>query len=359
MATTTTNLGLTKPSQDEAYNIQVQNDNMEIIDEVLGGATPDATPSTLMTRDADGRAKVAAPSAPGDIAILSTVLGLKWNLLQSYTAAGTYTFTAPDLLGDGSDYDIGVFVIGAGGSGGTAKANNGAGCVCAASGGASGETRAFIFTVTPFVSYTVVVGAGGAAVSVTGGYTYSAGNAGGSSSFNGNSVNGGDGGYADIGKTSSYDYGFCDGANGGQGSDAMGPDGFASVAPMQGQSARDAGSGGYGGAGAGTCKAGRTSSNQCYNPFTLAKILGAGGGVCFPYSGSYIQTTPTLDDGNSAGAAAGSITNAVTTADSATSVGSGGGAAGLRYSTYEASIAVTSGAGADGAVYIYARGVAS
>jgi len=40
-----------------------------------------------------------------------------WALLQSRTTAGEYTWTAPDLHGDGQPYEIGIFMVGGGGSG--------------------------------------------------------------------------------------------------------------------------------------------------------------------------------------------------------------------------------------------------
>ena len=119
-------------------------------------------------------------------------------LLQSYTTAGTYTWTAPDRNGDGSNYEIFVIVVGGGGSGGALKywySLNKAGGV---NGGCSGFSNQFKMTVTPLQTYTVVVGTGGTSVIAGTGTEeeLKQGNNGNSSSFNGVVANGGAGGMA-------------------------------------------------------------------------------------------------------------------------------------------------------------------
>lgn len=92
-----------------------------------------------------------------------------WQLLTKWENAGTYTWTVPDLFGSNAPYDIGIFLIGGGGSGGLytgySIASNEYG---KASGGASGRTNRKVLRVTPGQTYQVKVGAGGArAVSTT------------------------------------------------------------------------------------------------------------------------------------------------------------------------------------------------
>ena len=331
------------------------------------GATSAATASTLMARDANGRARVVTPSDPADIALLSTVQKYRWDVIQSYTSAGTYTFTAPDLFGDGRDYEIGVFIQGAGGSGGVAKRVNSSNYFATAVGGAAGYNKISFLTVTPGDEYAVVVGAGGAAVDLDTAEFYHSenGNAGGSSSFNSVSADGGDGGAAAVGNSLTS---FLDGAAGGVGSDAVVndyalptgsyPDAvtlYTGEAPALGQPSRGIsfwstywyhveGGNGY--------------PTMCINPFIGQRILSAGGYATLRVSGGYLVSQPvlTLPDGNSAGAGLAYFGTDDVTADSATSPGCGGGGAANGYTTDPVNT-VTSGAGADGAVFIYARGV--
>lgn len=95
-----------------------------------------------------------------------------------YAAAGTYTFTVPSGV-----RKLRVRCIGAGGSGGVVTDSNVRSTTkYGATGGAGGGYAEKTFAVTPGSTYTVTVGAGGAAVtrSTTG---YSNGNAGGTTSF--------------------------------------------------------------------------------------------------------------------------------------------------------------------------------
>ena len=117
-------------------------------------------------------------------------------LIQSYTEAGTYTWTVPDRNGDGSDYEICVIVVGGGGSGSARKYWYTTASYTHLTGGGSGFSKQFKLTVTPNATYNIVVGAGGISVTVGSGTPdgISAGNNGNSSSFNGIVANGGDGG---------------------------------------------------------------------------------------------------------------------------------------------------------------------
>ncbi|MGE5467838.1 MAG: DUF6701 domain-containing protein [Ignavibacteria bacterium] len=100
---------------------------------------------------------------------------------QTYSTAGTYTWTAPTGV-----TSVTVEAWGGGGAGGAATGNPSAG-----GGGAGGQYASKSLTVTPGTSYTIVVGAGGAGGSGNGG-------TGGDSTFNGTSVvaKGGAGGSA-------------------------------------------------------------------------------------------------------------------------------------------------------------------
>ncbi len=315
-----------------------------------------ATPNMVMTRDASGRAQVTAPNVTGDIALLETVMGLKWDIIQSYTVAGTYTFIPPDLFGDGRDYEVGIFLIGGGGSGGAVRSYDGSIRYAAVSGGGSGHSRCFIMTVTPGVEYAVVVGAGGTSVSTTN--SALSGKSGGTSSFDGKTVYGGFGGNAGYNYDGSSGQGTVSGANGAQGASgrywhassneacAYGTIDFSFYNTTYNRSSFH----------------GQSTPNECFNPFSFERCLAAGGsanGYCTSTEQyAYGQYAPTLDDDLSAGSAAFSTTPSNITAGTATSVGCGGGAALLAYHDANyLSYTITSGAGADGAVKIYARKV--
>jgi len=82
MATYTTNYSLKKPAQSDHYDVDDFNDNADIIDAAIAGhagqslvhgATALNLANRLILRDANGRAKVSAPSAAEDIARKDTV----------------------------------------------------------------------------------------------------------------------------------------------------------------------------------------------------------------------------------------------------------------------------------------------
>ena len=107
----------------------------------------------------------------------------RWTLIQTYDTSGTYTWNAPDI-DDGNDYEIGVFIMGGGGSGGAVKATNQ--YKGSATGGAAGRCKNIFFTISPNMNFPVVVGQGGAAVSTSTAFQNSInGLSGGTSSFNG------------------------------------------------------------------------------------------------------------------------------------------------------------------------------
>jgi hypothetical protein len=140
-------------------------------------------------------------------------LGLSdWVLLQNFATAGSGSWVAPDLLGDGSDYQIGVCIIGGGGSGGT-RGPTASSPPMGSGGGGSGYVTHIVMTVTPGVSYPYVVGAGGPAVEAT---TFNLnGIIGSTSSFNGKTARGGNGGSA--GNTEQNGNGGDGGSGGGGG----------------------------------------------------------------------------------------------------------------------------------------------
>lgn len=312
------------------------------------GATSEATASTLIARDANGRAKIAIPSAMNDIASLITVAKAgPWKLLQNYLVAGTYIYTVPDLYGDGLPYEIGVYEVGGGGGGAATSTyddpSSAYGSV--ASGGASGRARCFLLTVTPGQNITLVIGTGGARVSGHG-----QGNNGGSTSFGGIVVEGGQGGKMDYRTSQPY----IAGSDGGQGSDASPA---RAIAPAMGEPTLYS-IGNYNGI---TGNGGRTRILECLNIFNGLRYLGAGGSVsAWMGTGSAsasAQTAQTLDDGLRAGSGAaygGEPNNVNVTAESATSPGSGGGSA-MNYVHGSPVGSVLSGAGAPGAVMIYVR----
>lgn len=255
-----------------------------------------------------------------------------WQLIEVLDNMGPMsgTWTAPDFFGDGSAYDLGVYMIGGGGSGGSISAT---GHRCA-SGGASGYGRNLIINnVTPGAQYSYVIGEGGAPVSSSG--AASDGNNGGSTSFNGVSTDGGFGGRAIFGSSvRTYP-----GTSGGQASDgtrsAIGPNDsysflktnrrlygccvaytFPNDEPGVSQSPRD---------------------GQCQFDQTMI-TLSAGGGTGYGLGSGfdYNQSIVALPDGTKGGNGGG---------QSATGYGNGGGG----------NVNGASGAGSDGAIFLYAR----
>lgn len=292
----------------------------------------------------DATPDAAFANVPG---IAGAVSNKGWYLLDSYTEAGAFTWTAPDLF-DGADYKIGVYMIGGGGSGGASKEATTSGYKATAGGGASGFAKILYLTVSPGQEIPIVVGAGGAAVTCDIVYcALIAGLPGGSTAFNGITAAGGNGGNANIDQISSYVHG----ADGGQGGDAVYYGIYVrSYAPAMGQTTLS----NFSSARPGACEL-----STALNPFNLKRYLGAGGGAGgMSTANPTYQTTPTLDDGNKAGAGLcyqGS-TGMNITADSATGAGNGGGGACLLVSTSDTTHSATSGAGSAGAVYIYVQG---
>lgn len=232
-----------------------------------------------------------------------------WKLIKEWKTAGTYTWTVPDLFG-GKSYTIGVLVIGAGGSGSaSAYTNVSADTFCRA--GGRGKVISFLETVTPGHTKNLVVGKGGPSVSTSSSINHTDGKAGGSSSFDGKTV---DGGWISYGSTS------------------------ASLDADFGVSIVTSGSS-------------RFNNILYYNPFEYRQILGDGGIA----NASANTQTGGKDPLTNLGGGNGRYASGVSaTGYSADSEGCGGGATYVNghYKSYTA----VSGAGADGSVKIYVMG---
>lgn len=256
-----------------------------------------------------------------------------WRLLQAYTVAGAYTFTVPEGV-----TTIGVTVIAAGGAGGGARSNSPDYPESCAQGGASGNVKHFIMNVVSLETYTAVVGAGGIhSENLT---TNGRAPSGGSSSFGGVVVIGGQGGYA---KASNYSWSYVEVTEGGQGPLCVTryPERFSEhpEAPFGGIS--------------------DMTYDQNGNPkvqfvgkvdvpifdFSLV-FASAGGGMLATSTDSYCQTGGKVTHGSGGDATTNGGANA-------TGYGNGGGGFAVNYnnrsSTHRA------GNGSDGAVLIYER----
>ena len=273
---------------------------------------------------------LAAGTAP-DAALAKLAAALPWTLVQEYRAAGAYTWTAPDLFG-GADYKIGVYMVGGGGSGAAAAAGDDH---IAVSGGAAGYGKNIELTVTPGQTIAAVVGSGGSIVTASSSATVkvSAGNAGGTTAFNGVTALGGSGGkYAPRAGTAS-------GADGGQGSDASanysgGIRLYGSCGAMSDWSNNYA-------------YAGRSQSpRESQNRFDPGMVTLCAGGCATGFQG---QTIVAMPDGTKGGDGAKSDRGAAVAQD-ATGNGNGGGAA-------CGTTGARAGGGRPGMILIYAKAV--
>lgn len=235
-----------------------------------------------------------------------------WRLLQEYKVAGTYTWIAPDMYGDGRSYTIGAYIIGGGGGGGR-RLNTGG----AAMGGGSGFAKNIFVEVAPGQSYPTVVGSGG-----------TSGVSGGSTSFAGYVVNGGSGGSISGGKDPVWG-GQPSGARNGTPSTGY----YTGNAPAMGQGVPRDSSAVY---------VSYIGPGEFLNIFNGKRYLAAGGST----DGTNRQLGAVLDDGLTSGSAV------ITTGNGgdATSPGSGGGGS---YGYGPGGETPLGGKGADGAVMIY------
>ena len=125
---------------------------------------------------------LGADALPDDAMAKIGSLTFGWRLLKAYKVAGAYEFEVPAGV-----YEIGVYMMGGGGSGSVTYTKNST--IYNTSGGASGYGKNVVFSVQPGQKIAIVVGEGGAPA-----VSKSAGNNGGSTSVNGVTVSGGMGG---------------------------------------------------------------------------------------------------------------------------------------------------------------------
>lgn len=288
------------------------------------------TENQVLSSDTVTKYKLPSGSLP-DAVFNKLLEAMPWTLIQEYKTAGSYTWTAPDLYG-GASYKIGVYMVGGGGSGGAGGVDS-----VNASGGASGYGLNIILTVTPGQQIAGVVGAGGASVASSS-RNY-AGNTGGTTSFNGVTVSGGEGGL--IGTDSAN---YPKGANGGQGSDGTYNYKFRNspletYAPhaVYGSCQTMSYGGSIGWAFGGSSQSPRESQNQ----FDSTMITLSAGGAAV-YNNNWCQQIKPMPDGTKGGNGA-----ANTNAENATGNGNGGGAVYVG----------RSGAGSPGMILIYAKAV--
>lgn len=248
-----------------------------------------------------------------------------WQLIEVLDNTGPMsgTWTAPDFFGDGSAYDLGVYEIGGGASGGAKTYNSGEIYV---TGGASGYGKNFIINnVAPNTQYSYVVGAKGEGVTASRNTTGTNGNSGGTTSFNLVEAEGGQGGF-----------GYSRGASGGQASDVC--NGvvdlpytprrlFGCVASFDGGGATQ-------------------PVRDGQNMFDENMITLCAGGWAFNSSTARLQEIVAMPDGTKGGDGSSSATG-----NNATGYGNGGGGV----ARWSSSGTATSGSGSDGAIFLYAR----
>ena len=239
--------------------------------------------------------------------------------IASYETAGAFEWTAPDLA-DGKAYKIGVLIIGGGGSGGmnayAGGSDHSSKVTAYALGGGSGYTKHLVLVVSPNTKKNIVVGAGGAPLTS---YASSA-RTGGSSSFDGVTVDGGGAGSYQTSNSNAMRVGGSRGNGCGQnGSFGMAKTHFVAYYSEE-------------------------TPWQCVNLFEGKEILGSGGSV------EVAEGTGTITaySGGKGPDGLGGGNGGATGGENATAPGCGGGA------TVDGQ---TTGAGADGAVYIYFLGV--
>lgn len=266
---------------------------------------------------------------------ISDALTPSWKLIDTIdnTVGYSGTWTAPDVFGDGSAYDLGVYMIGGGASGEGIAQSYSKQYATEANGGPSGFGKNVVIgNVKPGDNFPWVVGAKGARASATAsnGGIKVASNNGGTTSFNGETAPGG---------THSP-------RAGGQSPDTVGttelPTGsrnlFGSCPPIT--------------AGNSYTQSPRESQN-IFDPEMVT--LSAGGRGYITTGGvAYSQTIGALPDGTKAGNGKAAFSNSVSGVD-ATGYGNGGGGCAAMATTNGATVTVTCGAGSDGVIFLYAR----
>ncbi|PKM72862.1 MAG: hypothetical protein CVU91_07495 [Firmicutes bacterium HGW-Firmicutes-16] len=340
--TTTPNYGFKMPDGSEKIKPGDFNYNAQIIDtelykkRVITGTTPPTTSTVGVVGqfyfDSTNVVIYICKAVAGSVYTWKPVVN-EFKLLQSYTAAGSFTFTVPAGI-----TEIGAFIIAGGGSGAACSYRIGdASYYKCTTGGGSGHTKVKRISGTLNATYPVVVGAGGVA-NVLGSENYQAGVNGGSSSFGGVTANGGEGG-----KVYTYSgYTGVGGASGGQGSSPASDTAY-STPPAFGEIRTTKQlSGNY------LYSQGDCTPSECFNPFELKRGLIAGGCAKLVGTSSWsVEGTNVTDDYGLVGSVGVGVT-LYGVATKGTSYGCGGGAC-ISAGT------VASAAGCDGAVLIYGR----
>lgn len=282
-------------------------------------------------------------AVPDDV-FAKIISNYNWTLIASYKVAGTFTFTVPENV-----YEIGAYVVGAGGSGACAI-YTGRAPSYGLSGGAAGYAKNILLSVNPSQQINLVVGAAAIPPVANSSSIHAAGVAGGSSAFNGIVVPGGEGGLLQV---VSNTIRMTRGADGGQGSDAVGydMDSYSDIinrricGSAQTVSAwinNDFKRGGI-------SQSPRDSQNA-FNPTMVT--LCAGGGA----SGeAFAQSIEAMPDGTKGGN--GVYYKGSANGQNATGNGNGGGSCVMYDSSGTYAVSGTAGKGSDGMVLIYKRGV--
>ena len=290
-----------------------------------------------------------------------------FELLAEYKTAGSYAFTVPDDVDE-----LGVLVLGGGGSGGFARNYNSSGYAALASGGGSGEIVQAVLSkangdFSPGAALAVVVGAGGASV------TYKAsnqdnyrqvGNNGGSSSFGSVVAEGGNGGQLYTLTSTTSDTGGVKGSGGaGQSSDycnsnASKAKSLDSPAPYGMVSCIENYTTATYGYIYSTIRKSTAMTVNRFDPSDAHIYCGAGGSVyCCTSDARKAQTTVERARGHAGAGAYCSYASDPIAAGNATAPGDGGGGMGNTRAATSNFVTYSSGAGADGLVLVYGRKV--
>lgn len=269
---------------------------------------------------------ISSTSEPRD-AFRALASGVTWQKIATFATAGAFTWTAPDL-NNGQPYEIGVVIIGGGQSGSAAAKVQSGGGSDGALPGVSGGAISYILTVTPNLSYQLVVGAGGESV------VAKATSSNGSSGVSTTGKRGGSSSFNEVSATSSDGSGQCV---------------FSMSDPYMY----------FGGVNV-------PIPLSCFNPFENKRMLGCGGKATTVYSGTTTTSGAKypgtgLGGGDGVATAGTSISGTALFArgGDANLPGCGGGAASVVNQNTAAIAQATSGKGADGAVMIYVRKAAS
>lgn len=272
---------------------------------------------------------LGADALPDDALARIGSLTFGWRLLKAYKVAGAYEFEVPAEV-----YEIGVYMMGGGGSGAVTYTKSGTGYHI--SGGASGYGKNVIFSVQPEQKIQIVVGAGGAPA-----VSKSVGNNGGSTSVNGVAVSGGMGGLLEMSTSTPV--------KGGQGPSTNSPGSF----PLYGSrliptTSRD---GSFIAIDVGTDQTPDESQNM-FDP-TMVSLCAGGNASSYGNPSKEYATVEILamPDGTKGGN--GYATPSAETPAGAHATGNGNGGGAVVSADYS-----KSGKGSDGAVYIYTRGAA-